>query len=367
MPTSPRDQEEMASWTGGMTDDIMRERAKTAWSINKEPTITESALKEIPSPFLAGTQIQFAWDSTSLGWLKTCPRLYQYSMIEGWRSRGQSVHLDFGQFYHHALELYDRHRATGADHNEALYEAVKYCLEVTWIYDEDQGVAGPLDWGHNLKTRETLCRSVIWYLEEFGENDAAKTVVLKNGKPAVELSFRLDTGIEVSEAALEFANIRGPITYMLSGHLDRVVEFSDGIYVMDRKTSSTTIGSYYFDGYNPDNQMSLYTFASKVIYQTPVRGVIIDAAQIAVGFTRFSRGFTFRTEAQTEEWLANTKEWLALAEHYATSGFWPMNDRSCHQYGGCAFRKVCSKSPEVRQKFLESDFTKRQWNPLEPR
>lgn len=324
------------------------------------------------SPFLPGTQIQFAWDSTSLGWLKTCPRLYQYSMIEGWRSTGQHVHLDFGSYYHHALELYDRHRTLGVDHNEALYEAVKYCLEVTWVFDDPSvGIqGGPMDWGHNLKTRETLVRSVIWYLEEFGENDAAKTVVLSNGKPAVELSFRLelDFGPGWSDKhGPSSINGESPQPYVISGHLDRVVSFSDGIYVMDRKTSSTTIGSYYFDGYNPDNQMSLYTFASKVIYQTPVRGVIIDAAQIAVGFTRFSRGFTFRTEAQTEEWLANTKEWLALAEHYATQDFWPMNDKSCHQYGGCAFRKVCSKSPEVRQKFLESDFTKRHWNPLEPR
>lgn len=319
-------------------------------------------MTESQSPFLPGTQIQFAWDSTSLGWLKTCPRLYQYSMIEGWRSTGPSVHLDFGQYYHHALELYDRHKAVGADHDTALYEAVKYCLETTWIYDttkedgEGYSLGKPMDWGHNLKTRETLVRSVIWYLEEFGVNDAAQTVVLANGKPAVELSFRLE---------LDFGPQSQP--YVISGHLDRVVSFNDGIYVMDRKTASTTIGSYYFDGYNPDNQMSLYTFASKVIYQTPVRGVIIDAAQIAVGFTRFSRGFTFRTEAQTEEWLENTRHWLRLAEQYATEGFWPMNDKSCHQYGGCTFRKVCSKSPEVRQKFLESDFVKRHWNPLEAR
>jgi hypothetical protein len=242
----------------------------------------------------------------------------------------------------------------------------------------NSGIAHPVDWGHNLKTRETLVRSVIWYLEEFGVNDAAQTVILANGKPAVELSFRLemdwgpkyhqilgtDKPWKVTESGIDLVS---PQPYILSGHLDRVVSFQDGIYVMDRKTSSTTIGGYYFDGFNPDNQMSLYTFASKVIYSTPVKGVIIDAAQIAVGFTRFSRGFTFRTEAQTEEWLANTKEWLDLAESYAVKGFWPMNDRSCHMYGGCAFRKVCSKSPEVRQKFLESDFEKRHWNPLEAR
>jgi hypothetical protein len=42
--------------------------------------IDESKLQSGPavSPFLPGTKIQFAWDSTSLGMLKTCPRLYQY-------------------------------------------------------------------------------------------------------------------------------------------------------------------------------------------------------------------------------------------------------------------------------------------------
>lgn len=48
------------------------------------------------SPFLPGTKIQYAWDSTSIGYLKTCPRLYQYTIIEGWQSKGESLHLRFG-------------------------------------------------------------------------------------------------------------------------------------------------------------------------------------------------------------------------------------------------------------------------------
>lgn len=341
------------------------------------------------SPFLPGTKIQYAWDSTSLGWLKTCSRLYQYSMIEQWRSKGNSVHLDFGLWYHHGLESYDRRRAEGMNHDNALADVVLDLLTLTWVR-ENEGVrqypdgftaeeieaeeskyhsGKPWDAGHNLKTRETLIRSVIWYVEEFGPSDAAQTVVLANGKPAVELSFKMemDWGPKMSAILDIEAQEKKPYQpYILSGHLDRLVHFSDGIYVMDRKTSST-IGSFYFDQYSPDNQMSLYTLAAKVIYQTPVKGIIIDAAQIAVGFTRFSRGFTFRTDAQINEWLDDTKRWLALAEGFAEENFWPMNDKSCHQYGGCVFRKVCSKSPEVRQKFLETDFMKKEWNPLVPR
>ena len=147
---------------------------------------------EHPSPFLPGTKVQYAWDSTSLGWLKTCPRLYQYSMIEQWRSKGNSVHLDFGLWYHHGLESYDRRRAEGASHDDALIDVVWDLLKLTWIEATESASAGPWDAGHNLKTRETLIRSVIWYVEEFGPSDAAQTVILANGKPAVELIFKME-------------------------------------------------------------------------------------------------------------------------------------------------------------------------------
>lgn len=300
------------------------------------------------SPFIEGTSIQWAWDSTSLGWFKECPRKYYYSMVLGYRSKGESVHLRFGIEYHHALELYDKLRAQGAEHEQALREALREVLQRTW----------PWDFDHPTKTRENLVRTVLWYLEQFAD-DPAKTVILANGQPAVELSFRFDIPY--------ISSVDTNRPYMLCGHLDRVVEFQSLTFVMDRKTASSTLASNYFDQYEPDNQMTLYTYASKVVYNTPVRGVIIDAAQVAVGFSRFSRGFSYRTPAQLDEWMDGLTDWFALAENYALSERWPMNDKSCHKFGGCVFRKVCSKDPGVRQITLDSDFEVNRWNPLETR
>lgn len=331
-------------------------------------------MSDAPSPFLPGTKIQFAFDSTSLGWLKTCPRLYQYSMIEGWRQKGTGVHLKFGQLYHSSLEYYD-HLRTGLkgtpeqvdpiDHEEALHEVVRFALIETWDRSEDDPDGKPWQTDHPAKNRETLIRSVIWYLDNF-KDDPAATLILANGKPAVELSFRmeLDWGPEASSKHLGTTNYS---PYILCGHLDRVVEYGGQKYVMDRKTTGSSPTPHYFDGFAPDNQMSIYTIAAKLQFATPVAGVIIDAAQIAVGFTRFQRGFTYRTETQLEEWLADARFWFAQAEGFAEKGHWPMNDKACGMYGGCTFRKICSKSPEVRERFLESDFERRPWNPLEPR
>jgi hypothetical protein len=160
--------------------------------------------------------------------------------------------------------------------------------------------------------------------------------------------------------------------YLLSGHLDRVVEFNDQLLVMDHKTTTTTVGSYYFDQWEPHNQMTLYTIAGQVMMSAPIKGVVIRAAQILLDKpNRFVQGFTYRTPDQIQEWLDDLKIWLISAENYAQIGYWPMNDLSCDKYGGCRFRDICSKSPSVRENFLRGGFTKQEpeerWNPLRSR
>jgi len=311
---------------------------------------TQSNKKIAPSPFIASTKLQFAWDSTSLGALKECPRKYQYSIIEGWRSKSTKVDLEFGIEYHHGIEVYDRVRLQGESHEEALRFVVKDILTRTWEA-EWAAIDDP------NKNRQTLIRSLIWYLEEF-QNDNAKTITLANGKPAVELSFRmnLDYGPLIDETPG-----MGP-NYMLCGHIDRLVTFIDQVYVQDHKTTKTTLSPNYFAQFEPDNQMSLYTIASQIVWSTPVKGVMIDAAQIAVGFTKFDRSITYRTEAQLEEWLQDLQVWLRQNEEYVRQDHWPMNDKSCRM---CQFKKICSKDPSVREIFLKSEFdNSNPWNPL---
>lgn len=316
------------------------------------------------SPFIDGTHKQWAWDSTSLGWFKDCPRKYQYSMIEGWREGGNtSVHLKFGLVYHSSLEHYDHCRAMQQTHEQALQNAVHAALIDTWeacscngllsqCPDCDGKGGNPWQSGHSAKNRFSLIRSIVWYIDQF-KDDPAATVILEGGEPAVELSFKFPAGFQVSDTDI-----------VLTGHLDRIVEFQGFYYVTDRKTTGTTLGQFYFENFDLDGQMSQYTLAGQVVLKSPIKGVMIDAAQVAVGFSRYSRGFTYRTPAQLEEYLQNTQIWIAQAHAHADAGHWPLNERSCRL---CAFKGICSKDPSVRERFLESDFEKRHWNPLEVR
>lgn len=310
------------------------------------------------SPFLPGTNIQFAWDSTSLGLLKTCPRLYQYTLIDGWGHRGESIHLRFGIEYHHALEFYAHQRAQGVKHEVAVQNTVREVMLRTEDFNPE-----PTSKPAKYKNRDTLLSLVIDYLDHFID-DPCETYIKTDGTPAVELSFRfeLDWGPEASDDS----------PYLLCGHLDRVVNFNGSLFVMDHKTTTTTPGDYYFNQYEPHNQMTLYTIAGQMVLHTPIKGVMIRAAQILLEKPhRFIVGFTYRTPDQIEEWLNDLRLHLSLAEQYATMGYWPMNDTACDKFGGCKFRGVCSKSPDVREMFLRADFDKldeaSKWNPLRSR
>lgn len=308
-------------------------------------------IEETPSPFIEGTNIQFAWDSTSLGWAKTCPRLYYYSMVYGYRGKEESIHLRFGIEYHEALRFYDESRANGIDHDTAVHDTVRVLLARNHEYPIIDEEAKP---SIRAKSKENLFRTFIWYLDIF-KNDTAKTYIKNNGDPAVEQNFKFmaDFGPQV-----------GNDPYIICGYLDRIVDYQGETFVMDRKTTYSTPGSYYFDRYEPDNQMSLYTLAGQIILGAPVKGVIIDVAQVAIEFSRFVRGFTYRTQDQLDEWRRDLRITLNHMEEYALEGYWPQNDTACDKYGGCKFREVCSKSPSVREAFLKSDFKREPWNPL---
>ena len=359
-------------------------------------TLNESTLTPAgpaQSPFLPGTQIQVAWDSTCLGLLKSCPRLYKYTIIDGWASRDESVHLRFGIEYHAALEHFDREIAQGAEREDAIRDTIRRLMvRIGDWYPDTDTKAG------RYKNRNNLVSLVVDYLDHFNP-DPATTYIKSDGTPAVELSFRyeLDWGPEdghtvehkstgmpfvgsIEPGAVNYINLDGTGVettihnqpYLLCGHLDRVVTFNDQLLVMDRKTTTTTLGGYYFAQYEPHNQMTLYTLAGRIILDAPIRGVIIDAAQILLEKPNaFARGFTFRTDDQLTEWLDDLRTWLTLAESYAIAGNWPMNDTACDKFGGCCFRGICTKSPSVRERFLKTDFIQLEpearWNPLKVR
>lgn len=344
--------------------------------------------------------IQFAWDSTSLTLFKTCPRKYQLSMRQNWASKRKKVDLDWGIFIHVGIEFYHKERAKGKSHILALLATVKYMMCLTGTYEDVEAclecgaTAGPatgdryicltcgftrivnkehpnphtkmvkqwVPWSSDepKKTRETAIRALVWYLDAH-EYDNLKTVTLQNGKAAVEMSFRYPLNMYTPDGT----------QYLLCGHLDRVADLNGLVYIVDIKTTKSTLSSYFFQQFSPNNQMSFYSVAAKVIYGDYVHGVIIDGIQAAQGFNRFGRSIAHRSPGLQEEWLIQAMGWIKQAEEMAVKfgdDPWPMNDTvGCHQYGSCTFLDICNKAPEVRDRFLKSNYTQKLWDPMKSR
>lgn len=314
----------------------------------------------LPSSF-DETGAQFAWDSTTLKAAFTCQRMYYYEFVEFWQANTISTDLIFGGHYAAALESYHKLRALGSPHDEALLSVVTSTMIETWVHSRTKdgaripGTGHAQEFFHTSKTRENLIRTIVWYLEEVDETGFA-TLIKSDGTPAVEMSFKLelDNGI------------------IYAGHLDRVVSNGQLAFVQDQKTTGSTVSPSYFSKYDLDIQMSGYTFAGRAVLATPIRGVMIDAAQVAVGFSRFMRGFTYRNEATLGEWYQTSMDKI-LSVREATKRFhdtgdlrwFAQNYTACTMYRGCSFAGICSAAPSLREKYLLSNFTRREhWNPL---
>ena len=294
--------------------------------------------------------LQLFWDSVSSGLMKECAYKYMLAQIEGWRSREDNIDLTFGILLHEGREMYYRSRARGVSHDDSLVLVLDQVLTSSW----DEKLNRPWQ-GDERKNRYTLCRSLVWYLDHF-ENDPLETRIMRDGKPMVELSFRFGLGF-FSSTNEEFH---------LCGHLDRVADYSGlQVWVNDTKTTKSSLdegsSSWFFKGFTPDNQVSLYSYAASVVLEKPASGVMLDGVQIAQDFTRIARAPITRTRAQLAEWLDNFREMLDRANRYAMAGKWPQNDKACFR---CSFRRVCALPPAERPGALSRDFVKRPWNPL---
>jgi len=302
-------------------------------------------------------RLQTALDSTSLGEFKTCPRKYYYSILCGYTLAGVQIDLEFGSAGHRLQEIYHRGRAEGLAHDEALDSVVNHALISTW----DRRSQAP-SWDDAQKNRLSLVRMAVEYFDHYEkEGTGPRTVMLADGRPAVELTFAFDSGYRASTGE--------PI--VLCGHLDRLVQFNEDIYVSDLKTTRIALGTSYAARFTPDNQFTMYTIAGRVALSVPARGVLLDAVQIGATFVRFARFPIPRPQPVLDEWLTSLPYWLkqmddcaARAENMPPEEAYPQNDKACQLYGGCQFRDVCARSPSTRQPILKANYNKRRWDPV---
>jgi len=158
--------------------------------------------------------------------------------------------------------------------------------------------------------------------------------------------------------------------FNLCGRMDRVVQWHDGLWIMDHKTSSR-MGATYFEQFNPHMQVSMYLHAGRQYFGDDVRGFIADA--LFVGKTNKNQRdvVTIGEEElsqRMDEVLHHSYELVdtetSLKEKPAmwrTTCPRAMITETCSAWGCCEYRDLCRYG--YKPKFIEAQFRKEVWTP----
>lgn len=314
---------------------------------------------------------QFAIDATSANLFRACPRKYQLALLEGWHEKAQRPPLRWGIAFHTCMEVWHKllvlspHPLIPHDLRSNGYK-YRMMLPVTKL----AGLLGEtLPPGDNLRTKETLVRSVVWYIDQFFD-DPAETVILEDGTAAVEHSF----SIPLME--IDYEGKKTQVYYC--GHMDRLLSFSGSIYTSDYKSTGYQLNDEFFQAFKPSGQMSGYNIAARVLRpDEDVDGIMIDGIELGVTYTRFQRSFISYTPEEIEEDIQDLRAVVREMRDCAEEGYWPKNPTACGRFfktqereiidTGCHFRNICSKPPHLRPLYLKANFVQRTWDPLRSR
>lgn len=294
-------------------------------------------------------------DNFAISMFMTCPAKFQLRMLEGWTSRRKSAALGFGGAIHEGLATWYR---TGN-----LEASLRSITEV-WPSNV------PID---DWRTKEKCLRTMIEYVKRYPDENFQ--IVGMPGNPMVECTATLDTEMYLScfscgatvGAWDRVANMclccHQPLERIeYGGIFDGLVEFGDTVFVLEHKTTSQ-MGTYYFDQFKPNNQVTGYVWMAHKMSGRPVGGAIVNGIGIyKASATKFDRQITTRSDDNIREWLENIRVVCEMIQECKRTNVWPMFTTSCTMYGKCEYHQVHVLGTETeRRKLLEQDYVKETW------
>ena len=311
-------------------------------------------------------------DNFALTMGQTCPAKFDLRLNQGWQPRRKSGALGFGACLHEGLAAWYKTRNIG----EALM-----AIKNSWPEN-----APPDDW----RTLEKCVNVMIEYAKMYQQENF--TILGAPENPLIENHFCLDTGFFMpicGKVVIDDQKRRvwvpgcdyehdtfsprtigtcdncgqplDPLEY--GGIFDGIVEASGRHYILEHKTTSQ-LGSYYFEQYKPNNQVTGYIWAARALSGQPVGGAIVNAIGLyKASPTKFVRQITTRTDAELEAWKINLWHEAVVLQRFYRDGVWPQRTSACTLYGRCEFHSVhVLSNPLEQSRLLEQDYLREQWD-----
>lgn len=297
-------------------------------------------------------------DSSIMSAYRSCRHKFFLEHLWHYKPKTPNVHLHAGAAYAVGLEV-----ARRAYYQDNISEEDSYAMGLAALLSAYGDFECPPDSGKSL---ERTAGAFEYYTETYPfAHDHAIPHTLPSGKKAIEFSF-------AEPIDLLHPVTGNPIIYC--GRMDMIVDFADGTYGLDDKTTSQ-LGASWPKQWDLRSQFTGYCWGAGKA-GIPLNGFLVRGVSILKTKYDTLEAITYRHPWMIEEWykglIADVQDMLnnwQLLSQQSPSGFQlvysPFRknlDNSCNEYGGCLFRQIClSKDP---QPWLEANFERRRWEPL---
>lgn len=320
---------------------------------------------------LARPMFPHAVDSTMMAAFRSCPQKMFRTYVQHWKPQHESVHLVAGGAFAKGIEVARRAFFEGVYEIPTVSYGADSSRLVKW--SSETGTPGNKDFAESLglaalvaaygdfecpadsaKSLERTAGALEFYFEQYPlGDDGMDPISLPDGRRGVEFSFATPIGINHPVTG-------DPILY--TGRADMLANFSNGIYIVDEKTTSS-LGASWSRQWEMRGQFTGYQWAVEETLGVKTAGNIVRGVSILKTKYDTQQVLTYRSPFEIQRWLSQTRRDLVRMIHCWETGWWDFAlDSACGEYGGCSMTRVCkSDSPES---WLPMYFEQRVWDPL---
>lgn len=323
--------------------------------------VYESIKKSHFHEILPDGRFKFRLDHHIINTFNQCERMFELRHIMTQRPKGTGAALSLGSWWSRVMELFYTEMAKGRLPEVTFL--IK-CVTDAWVEQglhlpealKSPGIIkfGGLEGGYIMAAQ---------YYDIFAEADFKNWKII-----AAEAGFGLKDEVKIGEDD----NI---IVYYV-GKPDLFIYdiASKKVVILDHKTVAYIKNNIHIQ-YKPHPQMTGYIYAANILAKAlgykdvntdrcimNVCGRLPPSEKPRDGIKkpRFVRVYPSYSAAEIAEWQQSIMEKCSRLRHALITNTWPMTGApfTCHIYGGCAYRRVCSVAPGSRNIVLAADFNK---------
>ena len=294
-----------------------------------------------------------ALDSTMLSAYKNCPTSFKNAHIRQLKLQGQSIHLHAGGTFASGLEAGRRaFYIEGKGQKEAELIGLAALEQAYGDFECPQG---------SVKTLDRMLGALEFYYENYPfSTDPAQVARLSPGVWGVEFSFAIP---------LPFLHPDTGNPLLFAGRADAVVNYANGLYILDEKTTSQ-LGPSWSRQWDLRSQFTAYAWALRHLGLTPAGSIVRGISILAESKTgkpkklyETQRAIVGQPQWKIDRWEKEMHRTVSqMLTDYKKDDFGYDLGDACNSYGGCSFKTLCSNKDQ--EPWVKTFYEKNEWSPL---